>query len=69
MSKVRRCQKFHGIVCADFTAGGTAEQKPLPAEILRHNNRIVPCGGSWSMVKTRKPRAKIFLIILFLREE
>ncbi|MBQ8824457.1 MAG: hypothetical protein IJZ64_04415 [Ruminococcus sp.] len=39
----------HGIVCADLTAGGTAEM-PLPAEILRHNKRIVPCGCSWSMV-------------------
>ena len=30
---------------------------PLSAEILRHNNRIVPCGCSWSMVKSQKPRA------------
>jgi len=42
-SEDTRIYESHGIVRADFTAGGTAE-KPLPAEILRHS------GCSWSMV-------------------
>ena len=58
MSEDTRIYDSHGIVCADFTAGGTAEIKPPPVEILRHNKRIRPCGCSWSMVKSRKPRVK-----------
>ena len=50
MSEDTRIYDSHGIVRADFTAGGTAEIKPLPAEILRHNEGTVPCGCSWSMV-------------------
>ena len=58
ISEDTRNYNSHGIVCADFTAGGTAEIKPLSVEILRHNKRIRPCGCSWSMVKSRKPRVK-----------
>ncbi|MBR1591838.1 MAG: hypothetical protein IJ666_02365 [Ruminococcus sp.] len=51
MSEDTRIYDSHGIIVrADFTAGGTAEIKPLPAEILRHNKGTVPCGCSWSMV-------------------
>ena len=58
ISEDTRNYDSHGIVYADFTAGGTAEIKPLSVEILRHNKRIRPCGCSWSMVKSRKPRVK-----------
>ena len=50
--------KIHGIVCADFKAGGVAEMKPLSVGIVWYNKDVEICGSSWSMVKSQKPRAK-----------
>ena len=51
ISEDTRIYDSHGIVCADFTAGGTAEIKPIPVEILRYKQSgRTDKGCSWSMV-------------------